>query len=64
MNTSVLPLNRRNILLDTVFRKVVLWNNELILNINLVIFPSDVENFATSLNLKSDMLVFDLLKME
>ena len=41
-HTSVLPLNKRNKVLDGEFVKIVLWNNEFIKNINPVSFPSDV----------------------
>ena len=63
-NTSVLPLNELYIYLDSEFKKIVLSNNEFIRKINQVSFLSDVGDFATSLDLKSDMLLSNLLKIQ
>ena len=60
---SVLPLNQINTFLDVELRKVVLWNNEFIRKTNEVSFPSGVGDVATSLDLKLDMLISNILTM-
>ena len=50
--------------LDAEFRKFVIWNNEFIRKIDQVSFPSDVGYFSTSLDLKLDIFISNLLKIK
>ena len=63
-NTSLLPIKEWNISLDVEFGKVFLWNNEFIRNINKVSFPCGVRDFVASYDLKLDILLSNLLKMQ